>query len=78
MTASPLYSPSNVRTLVAAMNLPASAHAYALTDTASGTTRGVYATEQAAIEASLRLARPGMLFVLTVLHPDGCGCEVAA
>jgi hypothetical protein len=71
----PRYSPSSVRTLVAAMNVPASAHAYALTDTARGSCRGVYTTEQAAIEASLRLAQPGMLIVLTVLHPDRCDCQ---
>jgi hypothetical protein len=74
----PRYSPSSVRTLVAAMNLPGSAHAYALTDTATGATRGVFATEQAAMEATARLAQPGMLLVLTVVHPDRCDClEVA-
>jgi hypothetical protein len=67
------YDSSAVRTLESGIR-PPDAHSWALTDAESGVTRGMYASEQLALQAVLRSLVGGSVTVLTVLHPDGCRC----
>ena len=76
MTA-PRYSASAVRTIESALGIPANVHSWAITNTSNGTIKGVYRRQGLALEALVRLGAG--LFVMTVLHPDKCGCpEMAA
>lgn len=75
----PRYDMGAVRTIAEAMGTSPDAHDYVLTDTATGRVKGVYASAELAAAAFTRLGASGGLFVLTVLHPERCGCpEVAA
>jgi len=75
----PRFSASAVRTLEAAVGRPADVHSWVISDASAGTTKGIYASEALATDAFTRLMQPGRVYVLTVLHPDKCGCpEVAA
>jgi hypothetical protein len=70
----PRYSPSAVRTIEAALGIPANVHSWSITDCESGTIKGVYVRQELAVEAFACLARPRSLFVITVSHPIGCNC----
>ncbi len=77
MTA-PRFDVGVIRTLARAMGTSPDAHDYVITDTASGRVKGIYATEALASAAIQRLVGTGGLYVLAILHPDGCDCLEAA
>jgi len=70
----PRYSASAVRTLEAAIGRPTDAHSSAITNASTGAVKGIYASQELAVAAFVRLMQPGESYVLTVLHPDRCGC----
>ena len=72
------YDASVVRTLEAAIGRPADAHSWVLTDTSTGTVKGIYASEQLAATAIMKLAKRGKVYVMTVLHPARCTCPEVA
>ena len=71
--AGPRFDASEIRTLEAALR-PADAHSWVITDALTGRTKGIYASEELAGAAVARLAQPGVVLVLTVLHPATCTC----
>jgi hypothetical protein len=73
----PKYDVGVVRTLSAAMGRPANTHDYVVTDTRTGSVKGIYATQEMATAALLQHAQPGSLYVMTVVHPAACRCPAA-
>jgi hypothetical protein len=75
------YDSSAVRTLEAAVGRPAEAHSWVLTDTSTGTVKGIYASETLALASLTKLVHRdpgGKVYVMTVLHPAECDCPEVA
>jgi len=75
------YDVSKVRTLEAAVGRPVEAHSWVLTDTSTGTVKGIYASEARAVASLTQLVQRethGKVYVITVLHPARCTCPEVA
>jgi hypothetical protein len=64
------YDPSVVRTLEAAVGRPAEAHSWVLTDTSTGTLKGIYASEAIAVASLTKFARQLNAMVTNVTYTD--------